>query len=140
MATRVFGPHVSGLTVLGIHIGATTEVFRADGQPVPQSLSVVLSPPLGQSGTISNVANGQSTTVQASPGIAVTATIDNSRNEGGNGIPSLFVFQVTLRASGSVRVGPFHIPVSAQVDSFDVHVPVDSAVHDQIVVAHSKTG
>ena len=27
MADRVFGPHVSGLNVLGIHIGATTEVF-----------------------------------------------------------------------------------------------------------------
>ncbi|HEY0395382.1 MAG TPA: hypothetical protein VGD01_12870 [Candidatus Elarobacter sp.] len=138
MATRVFGPHVSGLTVLGIHIGATTEVFRADGQPVPQSLSVVISPPLGQSGTISSVANGQSTTVQASPGISVTGTIDNCRNEGGN--PALFVFQVVLRASGSVRVGPFHIPVSAQVDAFDVHVAADAAVHDQIVAAHGQTG
>jgi hypothetical protein len=139
MATRVFGPHVSGLTVLGVvHIGATTEVFRQDGQPVPQSLSVVVSPPLGQSATIATVANGQSTTLQVSPGIALTATINNCRNEGGNGSPALFAFQVTLRASGSVRVGPFNIPVSAQVDAFDVHLPVDAAVHDQIAAANAS--
>ncbi|HEY0615859.1 MAG TPA: hypothetical protein VGC96_14510 [Candidatus Elarobacter sp.] len=143
MATaRVFGPHVSGTSVLGVHIGATTEVMRDDagGQPVPQSLSVVLSPPLGQSQTISSLTNGQSATVQITPGISVTGTIDDCHTTGGNGTPALLVFKFTLRASGSVRVGPFHVPLSAQVDAFDVHVPVDAAVHEQIASAHTTPG
>ncbi|MEA2719852.1 MAG: hypothetical protein QOJ39_1716 [Candidatus Eremiobacteraeota bacterium] len=137
MAERVFGPHVTGYTVLGIHIGATTEVFSdtSGGKNVPQSLSVVLSPPLGASSTVGSVANGASTTVQASPGISVTGTVENCRTTGGGSSPELFMFQFTLRAEGSVRVGPFHIPVSAQVDAFDVSVPTDPAVHAQLLQA-----
>ena len=133
MADRVFGPHVSGLNVLGIHIGATTEVFRS-GNAVPGSLSVVLSAPLGQSATIATVANGQSTLVQVTPGISVTATIGNCNTVAATGdAPELFVFQVVLRASGSVKVGGiFSVPVSAQIDAFDVHVPTDPAVQGQI--------
>lgn len=140
MANRVFGPHVSGLSVVGVHIGATTEVFRDDagGQPVPKSLSLVLSSPTGPSGTIANVANGSSTTLQITPGIAMTGTIDDCRTQPASGAaPELFLFRFTLRASGSVRVGIFHVPVSAQVDAFDVQIPVDAAVHAQILAALS---
>jgi hypothetical protein len=137
MADRVFGPHVTGYSVLGIHIGATTEVFRGDGG-VPQSLSVVLSPPLGAGSTISNVANGQSTTVQVTPGISVVGTINNCHTTpAAQGAPELFSFQFTLRAQGSVRVGMFQLPVSVQIDSFDVPLPTDPAVHQQIVGGHT---
>ncbi len=136
MADRVFGPHVSGLNVLGIHIGATTEVFSdtSGGKTVPGSLSVVLSPPLGQSATIANVADGQSATLQVTPGISVTGTIANTRTDAAfGGAPEVFVFQVVLRATGSVKAGGiFSIPVSAQIDAFDVHVPTDPNVHGQI--------
>ena len=141
MADRVFGPHVSGLNVLGIHIGATTEVFcdATGGKTVPASLSVVLSAPLGQSATISTVANGQSATVQVTPGISVTGTINNcSTKPAGGGAPELFVFQFVLRATGSVKVGGvFSVPVSAQIDAFDVHVPTGEAVHAQIAGAQT---
>jgi hypothetical protein len=139
MAIRVFGPRVTGYTVLGMHIGATTEVFCAEGGTVPQSLSVVLTPPMGTGSTISTVANGQSTTVQVTPGISVTGTIENCRTTPASGsAPELFIFQFTLRASGSVRVGPFNMPVSVQIDSFDVPVPTDHAVHQQIA-AHTSS-
>ena len=140
MADRVFGPHVTGHTVLGIQIGATTEVFSdtSGGKTVPQSLSIVLSAPLGASSTIATVADGQSTTVQISPGIAVTGTVNNSHSVPATGsAPALFVFQFVLRAQGSVRVGPFHIPVSLQIDAFDVPIAADAAVHQQIVAAHT---
>jgi hypothetical protein len=141
MADRVFGPHVSGLNVLGMHIGATTEVFRdtTGGKTVPASLSVVLSAPLGQSATIANVADGQSASIQVTPGISVGGTIGNCRTvPAAANAPELFVFQVTLRATGSVKVGGiFSIPVSAQIDAFDVHVPADADVHAQIVAAHT---
>ena len=141
MADRVFGPHVSGLNVLGIHIGATTEVLCdvTGGKTVPASLSVVLSAPLGQSATIATVANGQSATVQVTPGISVTGTIGNcSTKPAAGGAPELFVFQFVLRATGSVKVGGiFSVPVSAQIDAFDVHVPTDEAVHAQIAGAQT---
>ncbi|HEY6235361.1 MAG TPA: hypothetical protein VIW69_09700 [Candidatus Elarobacter sp.] len=141
MADRVFGPHVSGLNVLGIHIGATTEVFcdAAGGKTVPGSLSVVLSAPLGQSATIATVANGQSATVQVTPGISVTGTINNCSTKPAAGdAPELFVFQFVLRATGSVKVGGiFSVPVSAQIDAFDVHVPTDEAVHARIAGAQT---
>ncbi len=134
MADRVF-THVTGFNFLGIHIGATTEVFRdsSGGKKVPASLSIVLSPPLGASATIGNVANGQTATVQASPGISVTGTVNNCRTQPGTGgAPELFVFQFTLRANGSVKVGPFPVPLNVQIDAFDVHVPTDDAVHAKI--------
>ncbi|MDB5071831.1 MAG: hypothetical protein JWM87_2942 [Candidatus Eremiobacteraeota bacterium] len=140
MADRVFGPHVTGHTVVGIQIGATTEVFSntSGGKTVPQSLSIVLSAPQGASSTINTVADGQSTTVQITPGIAVTGTVNNVRTVPASGSsPALFGFQFTLRAQGSVRVGPFQIPVSAQVDAFDVLIPADAAVHQQILDAHT---
>ncbi|MEA2784089.1 MAG: hypothetical protein QOF71_193 [Candidatus Eremiobacteraeota bacterium] len=135
MADRVFGPHVSGLNFLGVHIGATTDVFRDDsgGKKVPASLSIVLTSPLGKSATISNVANGQTANVQVTPGISVTGTVNNCRTEpAAAGSPELFAFQFTLRANGSVKVGPFPVPVNVQIDAFDVHVPTDAAVHAQI--------
>ena len=140
MADRVFGPRVTGHTVLGIQIGATTEVFNdtSGGQKIPQSLSIVLSAPLGASSTITSVANGQTTTVQVTPGIAVTGTVNNTHTVPASGTaPELFVFQFTLRAQGSVRVGPFQVPVSLQIDAFDVPIPTDPAVHQQIAAAHS---
>jgi hypothetical protein len=144
MADRVFGPHVSGLNVLGMHIGATTEVFRdaSGGNTVPGSLSVVLSAPVGASTTISSVANGQSASLQVTPGISVTGTLGNCRKvPAAAGAPELFVFQVVLKASGSVKVGGFFsVPVSAQIDAFDVHVPTDPAVHQQIASAHTGPG
>jgi hypothetical protein len=136
MAQSVFGPHVTGYSALGIPIGATTEVFcdTSAGKTVPASLSVVLSAPSGASSTVASVANGQSTMVAITPGISVTGTIDNCRTTPGAGqTPELFSFQFTLRAAGSVRMGPFHIPVSAQIDSFDVTVATDEATHAQIV-------
>jgi hypothetical protein len=140
MADRVFS-HVTGFNFLSVHIGATTEVFHdaSGGKPVPASLSIVLSPPLGASATIANVANGQSATVQASPGITVTGTVNNCRTQPASATaPELFVFQFAIRASGSVRIGPFPFPINAQIDAFDVHVPVDHAVHAQITA--SATG
>lgn len=138
MALRVFGPRVTGYGHFGVHIGVTTEVFRATaaGKTVPTSLSVVLSPPIGESSTITSVANGQSTTVAITPGISVSATIENCRTQPASGTtPEMFAFQVVLHAAGSVRVGPISLPVSAQIDAFDVFVPVDAAVHAQIVAA-----
>ena len=135
MAVRVFGPRVTGYSVLGIHIGATTEVFRntSGDTGVPQALSVVLTPPLGAGSTLATVANGQSTTVQVTPGISVTGTIENCRTQPGSGTaPEIYAFQFTLRAAGSVRVGAFSIPVSAQIDAFDVLIPADAAVHQQM--------
>jgi hypothetical protein len=136
MAETVFGPHVTGYSALGIPIGATTQVFcdTSNGKTVPASLSVALSAASGASSTIGSVANGQSTTVAITPGISVTGTIDNCRTmPAAAETPELFAFQFTLRAQGSVRVGPFRIPVSAQIDSFDVTVATDEATHAQIV-------
>ncbi|MDQ6941200.1 MAG: hypothetical protein M3169_01635 [Candidatus Eremiobacteraeota bacterium] len=135
MAQSVFGPHVTGYSALGIQIGATTQVFcdTSGGKKVPASLSVVLSAPAGASSTIASVANGQSTTVAATPGINVIGTINNCRTVPASGqTPELFEFQFTLRAQGSVRVGPFQIPVSAQIDSFDVKIASDPETHAQI--------
>jgi hypothetical protein len=139
MADRVFS-HVTGFNFLGVHIGATTEVFRdaSGGKTVPTSLSIVLSPPLGASATVASVANGQSASVQASPGITVTGTVNNCRTQpASGGSPELFVFQFVLRGSGSVKVGPFPIPLNAQIDAFDVHVPTDDAVHAEMAVPTS---
>jgi hypothetical protein len=139
MADRVFS-RVTGFNFLTLHIGATTEVFRDDagGKPVPASLSIVLSPPMGASATIANVANGQTASVQASPGITVTGTVNNCRTQPASAsAPELFVFQFVIRASGSVKIGPFPFPVNAQIDAFDVHVPMDHAVHAQIMAAPS---
>ena len=136
MAQSVFGPHVTGYSALGIKIGATTQVFcdTSAGKSVPASLSVVLSAPNGASSTIASVANGASTTVAITPGISVTGTIDNCRTVPASGqTPELFEFQFTLRAQGSVRAGPFHIPLSAQIDSFDVRIAADPTTHAQIV-------
>jgi hypothetical protein len=136
MAQSVFGPHVTGYSALGIPIGATTQVFSdtSGGKTVPASLSVVVSAPSGASATIASVANGQTVTLAVTPGISVTGTIDNCRTVPATGAaPELFDFQFTLRAQGSVRVGPFHIPVSAQIDSFDVRIATDAATHAQII-------
>ena len=74
--------------------------------------------------------------MQASPGITVTGTVNNCRTQPATAsAPELFVFQFAIRASGSVKVGPFQFPVNAQIDAFDVHVPMDHAVHAQIVAA-----
>ncbi len=135
MAQSVFGPHVTGYSALGIQIGANTQVFcdTSGGKTVPASLSVVLTAPAGASSTIASVANGQSTTVAVTPGINVIGTIDNCRTVPASGqTPELFEFQFTLRAQGSVRAGPFHIPVSAQIDSFDVRIASDPKTHAQI--------
>jgi hypothetical protein len=135
MADRVFS-RVTGFNVLGVHIGATTEVLRDDsgGNTVPASLSIVLSPPLGASATIASVANGQSVSVQASPGITVTGTVNDCRTQpAAAGSPELFVFQFVLRGSGFVKLGSFQVPLNAQIDAFDVHVPTDHGVHAQIV-------
>ena len=145
MAESVFGPHVTGYSALGIPIGATTQVFcdPSNGKTVPASLSVVLSAPSGASSTIGSVANGQSTTVAITPGISVTGTIDNCRTMPAAGqTPELFAFQFTLRAAGSVRVGPFNIPIGAQIDSFDVTIATDETTHAQIVqsAASATTG
>jgi hypothetical protein len=131
MADRVFN-HVTGFSFLGLDIGATTAVFRDDssGSAVPASLSIVLSPPLGAGATIASVANGQSASVQASPGITVTGTVNDCRTQpASEGSPELFVFQFVLRGSGFVKVGPFQVPLNAQIDAFDVHVPTTGDVH-----------
>ncbi|HTD36339.1 MAG TPA: hypothetical protein VK669_02400 [Candidatus Limnocylindrales bacterium] len=143
MADRVFGPHVTGFHFLGVAIGATTEVDRdsSGGKNVPESLSVVLSSPLGQTSTIASVANGQTTTVQVTPGVSVTATIDDCRTVPAQApAPELFEFKVTLRASGTVKVGflPIPIPGSIQIDAFDVHVPTDDAAHAELMAAHTQ--
>ena len=48
---------------------------------------------------------------------------------GSEGSPELFVFQFVLRGSGSVKVGPFQVPLNAQIDAFDVHVPTTDDLH-----------
>ncbi len=138
MADRVFGPHVSGLSVLGIHIGATVEVFRDDagGTAVPASLSIVLTSPLGQSATISNVADGQSATVTGASGVTVTASVDDCRTQPASGsAPALYLFKVTVRAQGTVKIKLFPIPLNVQVDAFDVAVPLDAAAHRSLLSA-----
>jgi hypothetical protein len=140
MADSVFGPHVTGYSALGIQLGATTQVFHdtSTGKSGPDSLNIVLSAPSGAQSQISGVANGQSTTVAVTPGISVTGTVDNARTVPASGqTPELFEFQFTLRAKGSVKVGPFHIPVSAQIDSFDVRIATDPATHAQLVDSSS---
>ena len=139
MPDRVFGPHVTGFNFLGLHIGATIEVLRdsSGGKKVPQSLSVVLTSPLGASATIHTVQNGQTATVKVTPGVDVTAIVNDCRTDPGP--PELFAFKITLRAKGSTHIPPLPIPVpiDVQIDAFDVHVPTDNAVHAQIVGAHS---
>ena len=138
MADLVFGPHVTGYSALGISIGASTSVLNdtSGGKTIPASLSVVVTAPTGANSTIASVANGQSTTVAVTPGINVIGTINNCRTVPASGqTPELYDFQFTLRAQGSVRVGPFHIPVSAQIDSFDVRIATDPATHAQIAGA-----
>ncbi len=135
MADLVFGPHVTGYSALGISIGASTSVFNdtSGGKTIPASLSVVLTAPTGASSTIASVANGQSTTLAVTPGINVIGTINDCRTVPASGAtPELCEFQFTLRAQGPVRVGPFHIPVSAQIDSFDVRIATDPGTHAQI--------
>ena len=135
MADLVFGPHATGWSTLGITLGASTSVFNdtSGGQTIPASLSVVLTAPSGASSTIAPVANGQSATVAATPGINIIGTINNCRKVPASGAtPELYDFQFTLRAQGSVRVGPFHIPVSAQIDAFDVRIATDPGTHAQI--------
>ena len=126
MATRVFGPHVTGLNVLGTHIGATVEVFRDGSNPVPGSLTVHLSPPVGSGVDIKPVENGKSGTVKVinDPELDVEAIINNCRTQpAAGGAPALFIFQVTLRAHGKVKVALIPVPVSVQIDAFDVHIP-----------------
>jgi hypothetical protein len=134
MSVRVFGPHVTGINHLGLHIGATVEVFRdsAGAKKVPDSLHLVLTSPLGASATIASIKNGQTASVKVSPGINVTATIDDCRTDPGP--PQTFAFKVTLRANGTTQIPPlpFPVPINLQIDAFDVHVPTDDAVHAQI--------
>ena len=135
MADLVFGPHVTGYSALGISIGVSTSVFNdtSCGRTMPASLSVVLTAPTGANATIASVADGQSTTLAVTPGINVIGTVNNCRMLPASGAtPEICEFQVTLRAQGSVRVGPFHIPVSAQIDAFDVRIATDPATHAQI--------
>ncbi len=142
MANLVFGPHVTGYSVLGIGVGASTSVFNdhSTGSAVPQSLSVTLSAPTGAASQINGVANGQSATIAVSPGISVTGTIDNCRKMPASATtPELYEFQFVLRASGSVKVGFFHIPVSAQIDAFDVTIATDPATHAAILRDAPKT-
>ena len=142
MADLVFGPHVTGYSALGIGIGASTSVFNdaSTGLAVPQSLIVVLSAPTGAAAQINPVANGQSATIAVSPGISVTGTINNCRAVPKTGTaPELFVFQFVLKASGSVKVGFFQLPISAQIDAFDVTVATDPATHAAILRDAPKT-
>jgi hypothetical protein len=136
MADLVFGPHVTGYSALGIGIGASTSVFNdtSTGLTVPQSLIVVLSAPTGAASQINGAVNGQSATIAVSPGINVTATINNCRTTPAAGAtPELFVFQIVLKASGSVKVGFFQLPISAQIDAFDVTIATDPATHAAIL-------
>jgi hypothetical protein len=136
MADLVFGPHVTGYSAFGIGIGATTSVFcdTSTGAAVPESLSVALSTPSGAAAQITSVANGQSATVAATPGISVTGTIGNCRSvPATDATPELFAFQFVLRASGSVKLGFFQLPISAQIDAFDVTIAADPATHAAIV-------
>lgn len=136
MADLVFGPHVTGYSALGIGIGATTSVTcdTSTGAAVPESLTVALSTPSGATAQITSVANGQSATVAATPGISVTGTINNCRTVPAAGAtPELFEFQFVLRASGSVKLGFFHLPISAQIDAFDVTIATDPATHAAIL-------
>ena len=138
MADSVFGPHVTGYHAFGIGIGASTQVFNdtSTGQVVPGSLVVVLSAPTGAAAQINGVANGQSATIAASPGISVTGTVENCRTVPASGsTPELFVFQFVLKATGAVRVGMFQLPVSAQIDAFDVTIATDPATHAAILNA-----
>jgi hypothetical protein len=143
MADLVFGPHVTGYSALGIGIGASTSVFNdgSTGLAVPQSLIVVLSAPTGAAAQINPVANGQSATIAVSPGISVTGTVNNCRTvpAAGTATPEMFEFQFVLKASGSVKAGFFQIPISAQIDAFDVKVATDPATHFAILRDAPKT-
>ena len=136
MADLVFGPHVTGYSALGISIGLTTSVFcdTSTGTAVPKSLTVTMSAPSGATAQITSVANGQTATLAATPGISVTGTIENCRTvPASDTAPELFAFALVLRASGSVKVGFFKIPVSAQIDAFDVTIATDPATHAAIL-------
>jgi hypothetical protein len=136
MADLVFGPHVTGYSALGISIGLTTSVFNetSTGAAVPASLVVALSAPSGATAQITSVANGQPATLAVTPGISVTGTIDNCRTVAASDTaPELFAFALVLRASGSVKVGFFKIPISAQIDAFDVTIATDPATHAAIL-------
>jgi hypothetical protein len=142
MADLVFGPHVTGYSALGIGIGASTSVFNdsSTGLSVPQSLIVMLSAPTGAASQINGVANGQATAIAVSPGITVTGTINNCRTVPASGAtPELYVFQFVLKATGSVKVGFFQLPVSAQIDAFDVTIATDPATHAAILRDAPKT-
>jgi hypothetical protein len=131
MANLVF-QHVTGKTAFGIAVGVKTEVYSdtTGGKTPPQSLSVKIVAPAGQSGEITNVANGQTVTVPVSGQVNVEAVINNCRQEG-NG--TLFVFQVTLRAEAPLPV--VGIPIKLQIDAFDVPVATDSAKHAGMLAA-----
>ncbi|HYW55164.1 MAG TPA: hypothetical protein VE826_14425 [Dongiaceae bacterium] len=136
MADLVFGPHVTGYSALGIGIGLTTSVFcdTSTGAAVPESLTVTLSTPAGATAQITSVADGQTAALAVTPGISVTATVDNCRTvRASDTAPELFAFQLVLRASGSVKVGFFRIPISAQIDAFDVTIAADPATHAAIL-------
>jgi hypothetical protein len=97
MASRIFGPHNTGFNFLGIHIGATTEVFNdtTSGKSVPESLNVVLTSPTGSSSTINNVANGQAASVPVLNAVTVTGRVDDCRTIPGSGnAPELVRIQV----------------------------------------------
>lgn len=136
MADLVFGPHVTGYSALGIGIGVTTSVFNdaSAGAAIPQSLAVTLATPTGATAQITSVADGQAATLAVTPGISVTGTIDNCRTvPASDTAPELFVFQLVLRASGSVKIGFFKIPISAQIDAFDVTIATDPTTHAAIL-------
>jgi hypothetical protein len=141
MASRVFGPHVTGFNFLGIHIGATTEVFNdtTSGKSVPESLAVVLTSPTGGSSKINNVANGQSASVSVLSAVTVTGRIDDCRKiPPSGGAPELFAFKLTLRAGGTVQIGPIPIPINVQIDAFDVTIPTSEAAHAELLASHTR--
>ena len=142
MADLVFGPHVTGYSALGLGIGASTSVFNdsSTGLAVPQLLIVVLSAPTGAAAQINPGAYRQSATIAVPPGMSVTGTINNCRTVPKTGTaPELFEFQFVLKAAGSVKAGFFSVPISAQIDAFDVTIATDPATHAAILRDAPKT-
>jgi hypothetical protein len=135
VSTVVFGPHTTGLEVFGVHIGATTQVTIIDGGTIPKDLTVQLTGLTGEQSTMP-VSNGSKCSVSALPGVTVSAIVNNcGAAAAANGSPARFTFQITLRASGTVKISLIPIPVNVQIDAFDVTLAEDTQQHLQLRAA-----
>lgn len=114
MARLVFGPKTSGITILGLSIGVTIQVFQDAGDP-PQCFTVSATSPLGNSSSMS-LSDGRSMSLDVIPGeLAVKVETDDWNAKVS---PGFCQFKVVLRATGHVPHLP--IPINVQIDAYDV--------------------